>query len=250
MTIRDMARKIPYLAPAVRWIRSQLRERVDAWRLAGRARDDVFGEIYRRNRWGSPQSASGTGSDLDQTALIARELPLLFRRHGVRSVLDIPCGDFHWMARVDLDGIDYTGADIVPDLIARNQAAHARDGVRFLVLDLSADRLPKSDLVFCRDCLVHLSFDDVHTALRNIVASGAEWLLTTTFPLHARNRDIRTGQWRVLNLEAAPFLLPTPLEMINEGCTEGDGEHRDKSLGLWSVAQLRDAFTAGRDQPV
>lgn len=249
MTIREVARRIPYLAPAVRWTRARVRERVEAWRLANRPMEDVFHEIYRRNRWGSPDSASGTGSDLRQTAVIARELPLLFRRHGVTSLLDIPCGDFHWMARVDLDGIDYTGADIVPDLIARNNATYARPGVRFETLNLATDPLPRTDLVFCRDCLVHLSFADVQAALRNVCESGAQWLLTTTFPAHARNRDIKTGQWRELNLQAAPFLLPEPVELVNEGCTEGEGEHRDKSLGLWTTAQLREALARSAGRP-
>lgn len=248
MTIRDLARRIPYLAPAARWTRRRVLERIEAWRLANRPMEDVFHEIYRRNRWGSPESASGTGSDLRQTELIARELPLLFRRYGVRSILDIPCGDFNWMARVDLEGVDYTGADIVPDLIACNNATYARPGVGFQTLNLAKDRLPRTDLVFCRDCLVHLSLDDVEAALRNVCDSGSKWLLTTTFPARRRNRDIRTGQWRELNLQGAPFLLPEPVELINEGCTEGGGEHRDKSLGLWSTDQLREALNVRKSR--
>ena len=241
MTIRDIARRIPLLAPAARWLRARAHERIEARRLAGRPKRDVFDEIYQRNRWGSPESKSGTGSDLRQTAVISRALPGMFRRHGVRSILDIPCGDFHWMSRVDLEGIDYTGADIVPALVAANEQAYARGDRRFLVLDLAADPLPEVDLVFSRDCLVHLSYDDVHAALTNIRKSGAKWLLATTFPEHARNRDIETGQWRPLNLQAPPFSLPPPVEMLNEECTEGDGAHRDKSLGLWSIAQLHAA---------
>ena len=51
----------------------------------------------------------------------------LKRRLGVTrvSLLDVPCGDMHWMKRflVSRDDVEYTGLDIVPDLIA----AHKRD---------------------------------------------------------------------------------------------------------------------------
>jgi len=218
------------------------RERVEARRLAGRSSDEIFGEIYRRNLWGGDASLSGTGSDRRQTARIVEELPRLLRRHGVSSMLDIPCGDFHWMDRVDLAGVSYIGADIVSELIEANRKRYGTRGVTFERLDLVADPLPRVDLVFCRDCLVHLSFADVRRALTNVCDSGARFLLTTTFPDHPDNRDIPTGLWRELDLQSAPFHLGEPLELINEGCTEGGGMHRDKSLGLWTIDQLHAAL--------
>ena len=100
---------ITFLRPIVR----RARERIEALRVSGRPIDGVFQQIYERNHWRGSESASGTGSDLRQTAVITAALPVLLRRHGVRSMLDIPCGDFHWMSRVDLAGVDYIGADIV-----------------------------------------------------------------------------------------------------------------------------------------
>lgn len=212
-------------------------------RSAGDGTDaaQVFTDFFRRNKWGGRQSVSGTGSDADQTRVIVQKLPLLLRRLGVRSVLDIPCGDFEWMKQVDLAGIEYIGADIVAPLIEANRRHHARTGIEFRVLDLTCDRLPAVDLVLCRDCLVHLSFVQAQRALANIAASGARYLLTTTFTGRAENVDIPTGKWRALNLQRPPFGLPPPLELINEHCTEKDGRYADKSLGLWSVAALRQA---------
>jgi SAM-dependent methyltransferase len=219
-----------------------IRERAEARRLAGRSADEVFEEIYRRNHWRGDESISGTGSDKQQTARIVEELPRLLRRHGATSMLDIPCGDFNWMSRVDLAGIEYIGGDIVPALVASNTERYARPGVSFRRLDLMSDPLPPVDIVFCRDCLVHFSLADARRALANIAASGSRFLLTTTFPEHPRNRDIPTGLWRELDLESPPFMLGTPLELLNEGCTEGGGTHRDKSLGLWPMDQVREAL--------
>jgi hypothetical protein len=208
------------------------------------ATTEVFTEIYLNNSWHGTDSCSGTGSDLFQTRVIARAIPAVCRDLGVRTMLDIPCGDFFWMSRVDLRGIDYTGADIVDDLVSRNSANFRRNGVRFRRLDVISDPLPTVDLVFCRDCLVHLSYADVFAALHNICRSESTYLLTTTFPRRTDNRDIIMGDWRPLNLERAPFLMPPPLSIINEQCTEGDGYFDDKSLGLWRIADVERALTS------
>jgi SAM-dependent methyltransferase len=206
--------------------------------LKARSAEEIFTDIYYREycRRGY-ESASGTGSDLAQTRQIVAALPLLFADHGVRSILDIPCGDFHWMRSVDLRGISYVGADIVRDLIAQNQQ-YATGDMTFQRMNLLEDPLPKVDLVFCRDCLVHFSVEDVFKALHNIAASGSRLLLTTTFPGRPRNAAIATGEWQPLNLAEDPFRLPPPVTLIAEGCTEVDGQYADKSLGLWKVSEL------------
>src|ERR1700690_4609194 len=75
----------------------------------------IFLDAFRDNRWGDAESISGPGSNLRVTEEIRKAIPELIADLGVRSILDIPCGDFNWMSRLDL-GVDYTGADIV-DLI-------------------------------------------------------------------------------------------------------------------------------------
>jgi hypothetical protein len=212
----------------------------DKLKAGKRSPEAVFTEIRRQKRWGDGDSVSGTGSDLQQTSVIRNELPALCRRLSIDSMLDIPCGDFYWMRQVDLSGIDYRGADIVPDLIDENRQ-YENANVHFSNLNLIRDPLPKVD-IFCRDCLVHLSFADAISALNNIVVSGATYLLTTTFTGRDKNKNIVTGDWRTLNLERSPFSLPTPLVTINEGCTEDGGIHADKSLGLWKVEDIKRAL--------
>jgi hypothetical protein len=203
------------------------------------APEKVFTESYHTNLWGSEVSYSGPGSDDEQTRIIASEIPRLLADLQATSLLDLPCGDFHWMKNVDLPGIDYTGADIVSELIEANNRKYARAGRRFVKLDLIKGRLPRVDVIFCRDCLVHLPNSDILRALKNIVKSGSGHFLTTTFTARTENREIDRGQWRPLNLEAEPFRLPAPLRLINEGCTEAEGAFADKSLGLWSMAEVR-----------
>ena len=54
------------------------------------------------------------------------------------------------------------------------------------------------------------------------------------------NFDIENGDWRMLNLQTQPFVLPDPIVLINEQCEEVDGAYKDKSLGLWGLQQLKD----------
>ncbi|MCZ2153602.1 MAG: class I SAM-dependent methyltransferase [Bryobacterales bacterium] len=225
---QDRIKRVPahlrYLERASELARLDLRER--------------FSHIYRTNLWGSEESVSGSGSAIDQTAAIRKRLPALLHKYKITSMLDLPCGDFGWMREVDLTGIDYCGGDIVADLIVQHQRDHEGTGRRFQVLDLTRDPLPRMDLVFCRDCLVHLSFAHIWDAIRNLKASGSEWLLTTTFPEHRTNHDIDDGDWRLLNLEEPPFCFPPPVDLVLEDCAEHDGAFADKSLGLWRIAAL------------
>ncbi|MDZ7638413.1 MAG: class I SAM-dependent methyltransferase [Bryobacterales bacterium] len=206
--------------------------------LEGLGLRERFAHIYQTNLWGSDESVSGSGSAFDQTAAIRAQLPVLLSEVQAASILDLPCGDFGWMRNVDLNSLAYIGGDIVPDLIARHEREFGGENRRFAVLDLTQDSLPQVDLVFCRDCLVHLSFANVWSAIRNLRASGSRWLLTTTFPEHLQNAEIEDGDWRLLNLEGAPFYFPPPVALLNEGCTEHEGAFADKSLGLWRIEEL------------
>jgi len=197
----------------------------------------AFRQAYAR-LWSGNESQSGAGSSLDQTAAIRHALPLLCTRLGVRTLLDLPCGDFHWMTTVDLDSVSYIGGDLLPELIDTNRIRYARQGRTFRVLDLVTSNLPDADLLLCRDCLVHLSFADIALAIANIRASRTPYLLTTTFPGQEVNEDIVTGDWRPINLQAAPFDWPQPELLLTEHCTEAGGLFADKSLGLWRVDAL------------
>ena len=200
-----------------------------------------FERIERTNLWGAATSVSGLGSEDPATAAIRDVLPSLLQRLGVRSLLDAPCGDAGWIGRLKLD-LDYIGIDIVPSLIETNNARAARgeSAGRFLVADITRDALPRADLILCRDCLVHLSFQNIARAIARFRESGAQFLLATTFPEVEDNRDCEDGDWRALDMTKAPFDWPAPLELIDERCEEGDGGWRDKSLGLWRLDALPD----------
>jgi hypothetical protein len=160
-------------------------------------------------------------------------LPDLFQRYEITSVVDAACGDFFWMKHVCLENVTYIGVDIVAPLIAINTERFGRGTVKFRLLDVTAQLVPRVDLIICRDLLVHLDYANGKRVIENFRASGSTYLLTTTFPAHGNNE--LGGIWRPLNLREEPFNFPAPIELMSENCTEEDGQYSDKSLGLWGL---------------
>jgi hypothetical protein len=197
----------------------------------------LFEKIYSLHHWYDEESKSGPGASLKQTETVRAIVSKLLKELQVKTLLDIPCGDFNWMKEVDLSLCDYTGADIVSDIVTQNESNYSAQGRRFVWADITFSELPQVDLLFCRDCFVHFSYADIWKAITNVRKSGVKYLLTTTFTRRT-NEDIITGYWRPVNLEARPFSFPKPLQLFNENCTEECGRYADKSLGLWKVSDL------------
>jgi hypothetical protein len=205
--------------------------------LRMRTVESRFADIYRREAWRGSESASGPGSSLLATAGIREALPLFLNNLGCRALVDVPCGDFHWLSTVPLGLDSYVGADIVLELVTANAARYASPERRFLHCDMRHDPLPRADLILCRDGLVHLSDRDLFDTLANFRRSGATYLLATHFTTQQSNPPIATGQWRPLNLELAPFRFPPPLHSLLDWA-EVNGPYADKSLALWRLADL------------
>lgn len=202
----------------------------------------VFTKIYDNDlfnlRSGNDNnvSKSGSGSDWEQTKEIIKHLPILLDKYQIKSVLDVPCGDYYWMQKVNLEAIKYIGGDIVVGVIETNNLKFSSDSISFREIDIINDALPKVDLILCRDLLVHLKNQQITAALKNIKKSGAKYLLTTSFKNTTNNQDNGIiGFWRTINLELPPFLMTNPIDEIFENCTEGDGKYNDKYLMLYQI---------------
>lgn len=140
------------------------------------------------------------------------------------------------MKHVSLGVEQYIGADIVLPLIQKNKNAFGERG-QFLHLDLLRDPLPSVDIIFCRDCLVYLSYRDIHLALKNIYEAAPKYFLTTTFPDHKKNIDTVVPYWRALNLQLSPFNFPAPIHLIKD-FTVSQRNDQGKYLGVWSMQDL------------
>ena len=171
-------------------------------------------------------------------AAIDRELPALLEEIGARTLLDAPCGDYNWIKETELGVDEYIGVDIIPELIERNQRLYRDMRTRFSCLDLTRDKLPRVDVILCRDCLIHFSYRHIAAALKNFKRSRSTYLLTNTYPAWRENQNIRTGDFRHINLLLPPFNFPPPLKEIDEKFPEEQAQFFGKVLGLWRLADL------------
>lgn len=196
---------------------------------------EIFTAIYEAHYWEDDESRSGGGSNLYATEKIRKAIPKLFLEYSVRSVLDIPCGDFWWFKEMNLDLDSYIGGDIVAPLIASVAEKYTSPTCSFRIMDLTKDVLPDCDLILVRACFIHFSFEAIFAALRNITQSKIRYLLTTHFVSVTENIDIKTGSSQNLNLCMPPFNFPPPLAVIDDYAKGLP----PRQLGLWRVDDLR-----------
>jgi hypothetical protein len=193
---------------------------------------DVFDTTYKYNLWNSNESRSGHGSELKNTKNIRKKLPILWKRFNIKTFLDAPCGDFNWMKMIRKDDIEYIGIDVVDEAIEHNNQKYKSNNVTFKRLDITNDTLPKVDMILCKDCLQHLSFENVKNALQNFKKSGSKYLLVTSYPLTKTNWDINDGGYRPLNIFIEPINLPAPIYKFYEGRRGGDIDRTEYLIDL------------------
>jgi hypothetical protein len=199
--------------------------------------ENVFSHIYENNMWNSDESRSGPGSELSDTVMIRKALPYIWKKYNIKTFLDVPCGDFNWMKEVDKTGIEYIGGDIVDGIVASNNKLYKTERIEFRKLDITKDAIPKVDMIFCRDCLVHLSFENINKALRNFAQSGCKYLMLTSYPLTIKNYDIPDGRFREINLFKAPFNLPKRhLHKVKEKSPRFS--EIDRTMYLWDIGDI------------
>jgi len=199
---------------------------------------DRFTLIYRRNAWGSKESVSGSGSTLAMTTSIRSLLPIIFEKFKIKSILDVPCGDFNWMKLVDLNGVSYVGGDIVKPLVSDLNRNFSSEFISFIQLDITIDSFPKSDLVLNRDCLFHLSYRDIELTLSNFLKSGSSYFLSTSYENGGKfiNSEIRSGDFRLIDLFDWPFCFPKSFHF--EIPEQGEGTLPPRKLYLWDRDQV------------
>lgn len=204
--------------------------------------EDRFTQIYNINYWGSNESVSGIGSTIEITSNLRKMLPVLFTQFSIKSVFDGPCGDFNWMKLVvEETNINYIGGDIVLPMIQANQSKYAKPNIRFVKIDLTKDALPTADLMICRDCLFHLSYEDTKLVLSNFIQSNIPYLLTTTYlnDLSFKNKNIITGHFRMIDLFSAPYNFPKEvLFKIDDWIAP----EKPRAMCLWSRNQISEAL--------
>lgn len=194
------------------------------WKLRRRANRkrsvrDVFTRVYARNEWGGEPGEynSGAGSNEAHAEAYAAVVRAFIEEHGVRTVVDVGCGDFEVGRRLQVPGVRYVGIDVVEGLITRNRQAHGRPGIAFECVDATSEPLPEGDLCLIRQVLQHLSNDQIEAVLRR--ADRFAWIIVTEHypapgaPVRANLDKPHGADTRVIDdsgvyLDAPPFRRP------------------------------------------
>jgi len=169
----------------------------------------------------------------------------LKKHHGLKKVrlLDVPCGDMQWMSRFLKTRIDinYTGIDIVEDLIKHHQRTYVGRPWTFRNADIvTEDFVNDFDLIVTRSMMQHLSHADVLNILKkfsDVKVPHPSFMLATTFSNMERNDELdinMVGRFRPVNLELAPFRLEPPLCLFKDGPSPGVIKHAN-FMGLWRL---------------
>lgn len=202
---------------------------------------EIFENIFKTNLWGDAESVSGHGSRLENTKNLRITLAYLMQTLEIKSILDIPCGDWNWMNMVDLSKVSYEGWDIVNELILENQQKYEKANIRFLTCDALKTALPRTDLIIARDLIIHFPTKAIWSFLENVVRSCSRYILKGRYLSEYVNQEIEFGGFRPVNLEAAPFFLHSPLLSIPE-------EEHQKYMVLYKVDDLSAYVKCNRER--
>ena len=189
---------------------------------------DRFEYIYKNNYWGDPESVSGPGSSFKNSEKIAKSLKNIIKKYEIKTIIDAPCGDCNWIKKtIENRNLKYLGIDIVPNLIKNNRNKFKNcKNTSFKILDIINTKLPKTDLIICRDFLFHLSFKDGKKFLNNLFKSEFKYLITSSHSNGQENdfenyRDIVTGDFRKINIFKKPYNFEKDYELcIDDFCDD------------------------------
>ncbi len=186
----------------------------------------IFKSIYKTNHWNKSlkfnpnQSFSGPGSAANsvQTNNLILNLQKFFNENNVKKILDAPCGDCAWIKKIFETNIQYTGIDIVEDLINENKLKFKfNSNIKFYCRDITQYiDFNNYDFIFMRDFFIHLPIPMIKKVLSNLKKSNCRFYSFNNYEDIKLNKEISTGQHRKINLLKKPFNLEIPNYKIQE----------------------------------
>jgi SAM-dependent methyltransferase len=182
--------------------------------------DQVFEQIYTSRIWGK---GSGEGSDPAYCRRYVEVLQKIMQDCGVRSVLDLGCGDWlHGFSRyVEWGDVHYTGIDVVASVVDQNQQAFGSERIQFRHGNVVACDLPRTDLILFKDVLQHWSNASVLGLLPRLKSFKFALVTNDLFSSMPRvlNQDIADGDYRPIDIMAPPFNVPGSEVMLYTNAT-------------------------------
>jgi len=177
--------------------------------------EKIFRSIYLNRGW---FNGSGSGSLPENTEEYRTFLQDFMRAHNVKTVLDLGCGDWQSTKLMQWKDLEYTGIDVVHQVIDDVRKTYEAQNVHFICDDVTECDLPQADLVIIKDVLQHWPNETVQKFLTRLkkykyvlITNTIEVQDTGKQPaapaIHPINTDIQLGEGRPLDLAKPPFNL-------------------------------------------
>lgn len=184
--------------------------------------EHVFTKIYDSGLWGTPGS-SGSGSEpKGEAAAYVKLVPAMLRFAGVKSVVDLGCGDGRVLAAIasGTDGIRYTGVDCVRfvlDQLREKLPHHAWLHVDLCDAVACFEHLPEADVYLAKDLFHHWPEERIRTFLANLREWRlCKWLLTCNDREQSLSkRDCELGGYRALDGRFPPLRDFQPIHVTD-----------------------------------
>ena len=161
----------------LQWLRSLRAQRANQ-RIAKLPPSEAFDIIYRNGWWGDRERPSGHGSYGVWADAFVDVIVKLVEAHGLRRIVDIGCGDFNIGRRIAPKVDSYLGLDVSSFIVERNKNRFFNmENVTFERFNLIERRPPPTDLIIVRQVLLHLTNQQIESALVNLETSDAKWII-------------------------------------------------------------------------
>jgi len=182
---------------------------------------ESFSNTYKYNRWGSPESRSGRGSELTWASNMQKALGSIIIEYDIQTIFDTSCGDWNWMKEIRHILPNYLGNDIVSGVIATNTLKFGSDNIKFVCNDMVSEikKHQKFDLVICRHTLEHLPLSYALEFIKEL-KERTKYAIITSNP-NCENTEMAFDGYmaRGVNLEKEPFknLMGQIISVIPDG---------------------------------
>lgn len=164
---------------------------------------------------GGEETPCGRGSTMAHTEEVREFLPKLISAYGIRSMVDVGCGDANWIRGIELGDCTYHGIDVDSRNLedAKRKAPHMK---------FSTEADGEYDLALIRHVLQHLKNSEA-LSLLNEWLGKAKWVLATSHPGTTKNLEITRSRFRPINL-GLPLFGMKPEKVF-----------KDDELELWLI---------------
>ena len=199
-------------------------------KVSGLSLEHQWNELYNIKKQQGHPALWAAGNAVQNAKNIIQEMPRIFKKYRIKTMFDIGCGNVAWMREANFTGVQYTGGDIVNDLVEENKMNFP--DLAFMHFNI-VEQIPKRyDLLFLRSVFIHLEIKDVLAAIRNIKQSGSKYIILNSHIGVEDNKETSCLMLKKRDFMKPPFGLPKPLYSFDEN------GHGVCQICLWRVKDL------------